>query len=216
MGDDPIPRAARPRRSRPRRQRATARTDAALRVPATIRRSRNDPHACGCRRCAAPQGGAIRGSGRPFDAHDPAAAGRREGVRRAPVYSCPRSPNSHLESPSCASAAVSVRAAAAMVRRRHAESGALADQPVDRRAAASDAAARAGRARRGRTRPRELSHDDRHARAARGDRRMARPPPRARRPRSRHAGAAGARQPRGAVRVRADGDRREPRRAPWC
>ena len=124
-------------------------------------------------------------------------------------------PPAAIESPPRAPAAVSVRAAARAVRRRHAESGA-ARRSTCRSASRKhptpqlilDALAR------GRQGPRELSHDGRRARAARGDRRVARAPARPRRARSGDAGAAGARQPRGAVRVRADGHRRAAAPAP--
>src|SRR6185437_10130617 len=46
------------------------RTDTRIVVARELRRVW-PPHACGCRRCAAPGGGAIRGSGRPFAAHGP-------------------------------------------------------------------------------------------------------------------------------------------------
>src|SRR6185437_7830697 len=46
------------------------RTDTRIVVARELRRVW-PPHACGCRRCAAPGGGGIRGSGRPFAAHGP-------------------------------------------------------------------------------------------------------------------------------------------------
>ena len=87
-----------------------------------------------------------------------------------------------------------------------------AHQSVPGRAQAPDAARGDRRTQCGRGRARELSHDDRRRRAARRDRRLARAPPRAAGARSGHASAARARQPRSAVRVRADGARRQPRR----
>ena len=44
---------------------------------------RMDPHACGCRRCAAPEGGAVRVLGRPGDAHGLRGLLRRTHVKSA-------------------------------------------------------------------------------------------------------------------------------------
>ena len=142
-----------------------------------------------------------------------AAAHARSGfVAARPVYFCLRVAGPHLESPPFAAAALSVRAAAAMVRRRHAEPGAArrsicrsASRGTRRPRSLTDAlvAGSSGLANYPMTiGPRAL----RERRSPRGSRAGTDS-----RARSGDGGPARAREPRGALRVRADGDRRSPR-----
>src|SRR5258708_4957146 len=110
-----------------------------------------------------------------------------------------------LESAARAAAALSVRAAARIDRRRDAGPGAFAHQPVDRRAQAPDAEAGEGRPDRRARRPGRLPGDRRPAGAAPGDLHLAfAPVPHTGAPPG-DPGAARQRHARGAVRLRPDG-----------